>query len=1134
MDRFIESENEVDAPSADSLTKRKTPSIDSGAPVVPNSPEYTGLKHPRKYSFDPELPPLRENEAELVVDIVGFVDSVNHGELDSNGYGRLELESESVALDGLTFRLVCFLTRRLDDNEAPCYDLGLYVKVSPPVPDGDTWSYRSVSMMVMLVNANNPYSDESRVFRDTCQFSSNDPCRGWSSIVSFSSINELEEMGFLFQTGLIKARGQASFEGSAIVSDQSAPPYCGLENMGATCYLAALLQSLFHIGSFRQLVYSSPSADDSDILSALQCVFSDLEESDSGVSAEPLTHAFGWDLADVGVQHDAQELNRILIDRIESLHKDQVSDLFSGELENYIECLDVEYTSRRVEKFYDLQMNLISHNGGEAKPITSLQEAIDQYLAPEILDGPNMYDAESFGKQRARKGVRFVSLPPVLSFQLMRFQFDYETLEMKKINTRFDFPETLILSQSEYVLHSVLVHSGNVHAGHYYAYVRPDGRTDWYKFDDTEVRKVDSFTAVENNFGGQPIVTDKLVNYLNNDQPPTANARDKVYSAYMLTYVRSDMASSVLRDAKFSNLPEFVKEGISGRKKNLKEKLAETAKRSSRRKSTRRGSSSGESSSPDDEVVPTRIIRLDGEKRVFDSLVTSTDSIKSSWLCEFPSSVPYHVSGDCIVDVPGSELIGTALKNLMPVPPGGCQIFYMISDPENRVRFLEISENETLSASMKDLSRHVSPSPIVLVVSPTTDVGEPFFVVEFDPAVRTFEFRGLIVVPEKSDELGREIRSAILAQVWGKDACEFFAHTRHYNLESLETAAVDGGMFIVLQKKFAHMGEENAKEYMSTLSNTFELDVYVHDAIRDTWILGEVPAVEHALLPNGKSTDSLRPIEHLKISMDVRNEVCTIGDVIPGFNGEIADLLVFCDDPLLDEVRAGEDVNQEGWKLIDVIGRRGLQLHCAAIPKRPDCGDEWMESKPICVRFFSEKVVEEKCVVLHVTPVMTVSDIVRYCKECFGSHVPCRMLEIDVHDCEIITEHIEGDQSVATTLMCWGARNILASSLRIEPLESTEMEDVTPIRCHHFDRTSRRRFGHPFLIFLPSNVEQEKREAVLRDLVAQKLDIPPNIVRGWKLAEWMREGFISLEISHSSNPWTTKGTPRERGLVIKG
>ncbi len=40
--------------------------------------------------------------------------------------------------------------------------------------------------------------------------------------------------------------------------------------------------------------------------------------------------------------------------------------------------------------------------------------------------------------------------------------------------------------RNQYRLHSVLVHSGGVHGGHYYAFIRPDGRQ-WLKFDDDKV-----------------------------------------------------------------------------------------------------------------------------------------------------------------------------------------------------------------------------------------------------------------------------------------------------------------------------------------------------------------------------------------------------------------------------------------------------------------------------------------------------------------------------------------------------------------------------------------------------------------------------------------------------------------------
>ena len=47
---------------------------------------------------------------------------------------------------------------------------------------------------------------------------------------------------------------------------------------------------------------------------------------------------------------------------------------------------------------------------------------------------------------------------------------------------------------------SVLVHSGGVHGGHYYAFIRPDGQK-WIRFDDDRVELVDSNRAVDDQFG---------------------------------------------------------------------------------------------------------------------------------------------------------------------------------------------------------------------------------------------------------------------------------------------------------------------------------------------------------------------------------------------------------------------------------------------------------------------------------------------------------------------------------------------------------------------------------------------------------------------------------------------------------
>ena len=90
---------------------------------------------------------------------------------------------------------------------------------------------------------------------------------------------------------------------------------------------------------------------------------------------------------------------------------------------------------------------------------------------------------------------------------------------MVKLNDRFEFSTTLDLSRfvvdgsqysnescgNQYVLHSVLVHSGSVYGGHYYAYIAPNPLQDnerWYKFDDDMVTVVSKKQAVDAHFGG--------------------------------------------------------------------------------------------------------------------------------------------------------------------------------------------------------------------------------------------------------------------------------------------------------------------------------------------------------------------------------------------------------------------------------------------------------------------------------------------------------------------------------------------------------------------------------------------------------------------------------------------------------
>ena len=218
---------------------------------------------------------------------------------------------------------------------------------------------------------------------------------------------------------------------SSSYNSKSATGMVGLSNLGATCYLNALLQMLFHLPTFRRLIYSlslpdSASNSGSSLIFGLQTIFYHLQHSTVEVSTEELIKAFGWTTSDSFLQQDVQEMMRLLLDKLEELMKGTdcdgaISRIFQGKLRSFIRCLNIAYESVREEDFYDIQLDV--------KGCPDIYASFKQYVARELLDGENQYDAgESGGKQDAEKGVDFRSLPPVLTIHLKRFHFDVERL----------------------------------------------------------------------------------------------------------------------------------------------------------------------------------------------------------------------------------------------------------------------------------------------------------------------------------------------------------------------------------------------------------------------------------------------------------------------------------------------------------------------------------------------------------------------------------------------------------------------------------------------------------------------------------------------------------------------------------
>ncbi|GFP97183.1 ubiquitin carboxyl-terminal hydrolase 12 [Phtheirospermum japonicum] len=492
-----------------------------------------------------------------------------------------KLYSETFELGEYKWRILIFPK----GNNADHLSMYLDVADSATLPYG--WSRYAQFSLTVVNQVHVKYS-----LRKETQHQFNARENDWG-FTSFMPLAELYDpsRGYLFNDTCVIEAEVAVFRAMDpwLYDSKKETGFVGLKNQGATCYMNSLLQTLYHIPFFRKVVYHMPTSvndmPSASIPLALQSLFYKLQYSDSSVATKELTKSFGWDTYDAFLQHDVQELNRVLCEKLEEKMKRTVVEgaiqqLFEGHHMNYIECINVDYKSSRKESFYDLQLDV--------KGCQDVYASFDKYVEVEHLDGDNKYHAEQHGLQDAKKGVLFIDFPPVLQLHLKRFEYDFARDIMVKINDRYEFPLQLDLDRDNgkylspeadrrvrnlYTLHSVLVHSGGVHGGHYYAFIRPTLSNQWYKFDDERVTKEDMKKALEELYGGEEEHMMQTNPGINN----TPFKFTKHSNAYMLVYIRESDTDKIMCQVDEKDIAEHLRERLKREQEEKEQKKKEKA-----------------------------------------------------------------------------------------------------------------------------------------------------------------------------------------------------------------------------------------------------------------------------------------------------------------------------------------------------------------------------------------------------------------------------------------------------------------------------------------------------------------------------------------------------------------------------
>ena len=99
------------------------------------------------------------------------------------------------------------------------------------------------------------------------------------------------------------------------------------------------------------------------------------------------------------------------------------------------------------------------------------------------------------------------------------------------------------------------MHSGDLNAGHYYAFLRPEKNGEFYKFDDDRVTRATKREALDENFGGEYNFGHNDVTRLQQNRLPIKRSMN----AYMLVYLRKNKIDEILVPVATEDVPEHLR-----------------------------------------------------------------------------------------------------------------------------------------------------------------------------------------------------------------------------------------------------------------------------------------------------------------------------------------------------------------------------------------------------------------------------------------------------------------------------------------------------------------------------------------------------------------------------------------------
>uniref|UniRef100_A0A4W4EI31 Ubiquitin carboxyl-terminal hydrolase n=1 Tax=Electrophorus electricus TaxID=8005 RepID=A0A4W4EI31_ELEEL len=320
-----------------------------------------------------------------------------------------------------------------------------------------------------------------------------------------------EKIRYVLNQSAWTSQSNSLAPGPLVLTGKSETGKTGLVNLGNTCYMNSILQTLFMATDFRRHVLSLHLNGSNSLIKKLQVLFAFLAHTQRAAYApRSFLDASRPPWFTVGSQQDCSEYLRFLLDR---LHEEEktfralqmakprplpsnsdvecdgrtlVERMFGGRLSTGIRCLQCHSLSEKEEPFTDLALAFCPsvrtaqgpvdqlgglgaiNGGGEgsegsvregvhprmeragADPVLSLSDLVEYFLAPEVLEEENRYFCERCGSlQRAERTMTVVMAPEYLILTLLRFSYDATCHVRRKILDNVGIPLSLGLPVGE-------------------------------------------------------------------------------------------------------------------------------------------------------------------------------------------------------------------------------------------------------------------------------------------------------------------------------------------------------------------------------------------------------------------------------------------------------------------------------------------------------------------------------------------------------------------------------------------------------------------------------------------------------------------------------------------------------------